>query len=188
MVQLSGFRVNPAALVIHGDDARVDGLKEELRGLEQQEDVARAALEVLEREEQELRSQQGQARQYQDELNTEKAMYNTKRLDVLIRAKEKEIADLEREVQRIHKQQEELKAKEKQAHNCRMEQAKHLKDYQDKVSMQTLSDLYQQCKLMKPCVSAFTMWKYLLDNLFISDHGIYVEAPACRNRTNASEK
>jgi chromosome segregation ATPase len=81
-------------LVIHGDDSKLDDIKEELRIIESQEQEVHNMLQAIESEDHELRAQYNQAQERKKELEQEKARYNTKQLDILIAQKEKEIEDL----------------------------------------------------------------------------------------------
>jgi chromosome segregation ATPase len=121
-------------LVIHGDDSKLDDIKEELRNIEAQEQEVHSTLEALEREDQELRAQHTQAQERKKELEQEKARYNTKQLDMLIAQKEKEIEDLGKLIEKLKKSLPDIRKEYDNAHSHRMELAGKLKCFSDKIT------------------------------------------------------
>ena len=125
--------MKPAQLILHGDDSRLDVIRQELRDVEGAEVGVHRSLEVVEREDQELRTQHTQAQQDQNDLRNEKALYDTKQTDALISRKEKEIVDLAKNIDQLKKGLPELKRQYGQQQKVRVEDATKLKSFTDKV-------------------------------------------------------
>lgn len=120
-------------MVIHGDDSRLHGIKQDLRQLEAEEVDVRQRLEGLERQDAAVRSEHQEAQQVKKDLTEEKAMYNTKQFDVMILNKEKELKDLADSIEKEKRKLPELKRKLASAHDKRFNEATKLKSLTDKV-------------------------------------------------------
>jgi DNA repair exonuclease SbcCD ATPase subunit len=132
-MQISLDDVRSARVIMHGDDSKLDDLKREVRQFEAQEADVRRELEELERKDATLRSENTQAQQLKKDLTEEKAMYNTKQADALIKTKEQEVKqktlDLEREKQKLP----ELERKAASMYERRFNELAKLKSLSDKV-------------------------------------------------------
>lgn len=78
----TSYPTKPPQMIIHGDDSRLDVLKQHLRALEDKEANVSRTLEVLEGEEQELRTKHTEVSKLKTHLADEKAMYDTKQADI----------------------------------------------------------------------------------------------------------
>ncbi len=90
---------------------------------------------MLEREEQELRTQHIGAQQHKSALIQEKGMYDTKTSIVIIQKKEKDIRDLANEIERLKRTLPDLKRRLGQEHSRRYEEAAKLKSFTDRVCL-----------------------------------------------------
>jgi hypothetical protein len=136
----------PPQVIINGDDSRLDVLKQHLRALEDKEVNVRRTLEVGEGEEQELRTKHSEVSKLKTDLADEKAMYDTKQADIVIKKKEKEIQHLASEIERYKKLKPELKRKLDQTQSLRLEEAKKLKLLTDKLTEVTIKALIAGAK------------------------------------------
>ena len=132
-MQVSQEDVRNARVIMHGDNSALDDLKLEVRQFEAQEADVRQDLEELERQDVTLRSEHAKAQQLKKDLTEEKAMYNTKQADLLIKQKEQDVRqrtlDLEREKQRLP----ELERKAASMYERRFNELAKLKSLSDKV-------------------------------------------------------
>ena len=90
---------------------------------------------MLEREEQELRTQHIGAQQHKNALIEEKGMYDTKKSIVIIQKKEKDIRDLANEIERLKRTLPDLKRRLGQEHSRRYAEAAKLKSFTDRVCL-----------------------------------------------------
>lgn len=123
----------PSQFILYGDDSKLEIIKQELQEVEAKEDGVLRTLEVLEREDVELRTQHSEAQQVQNALRQEKALYDSRATDQLISRKEKEIRDAAVIIQNLKGQLPELKRKYAEKNKKRLEEASKLKSFTDKV-------------------------------------------------------
>ena len=118
--------------IMPGDDSVLDVKKQDLRRMEASEEQMRRALEVLEREEQELRPAHTEAQHQLQTLKQEKASFDTKLADQMIQKKTKEITELARNIKQLEEKRPQIQRKIDQFHNQRMQHIIKLKLFADK--------------------------------------------------------
>ena len=142
-VESKPVRSSPS-VIIHGDDSRLEGIKQEFQRFEAQEAEVRRTLEDLERADQALRTEQAQAQQKKNELLQEKAGYDTKIADTQIQKKGREISDLAKDMERLENMLPKIKKEYEKAHVKRVQEAEKLKVLCDKVRLECVSESYSR--------------------------------------------